>query len=67
MGLIFAFFDSPKLSGVFIVYDANAFDSSLNCFSEVHLEIVWFFYSAGVFFFVLVTFVSTNIELSLNR
>lgn len=49
--LIFAFFDSPKLSGVFIVYDANAFDSSLDCFSEVHLEIVWFFYSAGVFFF----------------
>lgn len=46
LGLIFAAFDSPKLSGVFAVYDANAFDISLDCFSEVHLEM---FFLACVF------------------
>lgn len=65
LGLIFAF-DSLKLSGVFAVYDANAFDISLDCFGEVHLEM--FFLACVLHFcFFLVTFVSTDIELSLNR
>lgn len=68
LGLIFAAFDSPKLSGVFAVYDANAFDISLDCFSEVHLEMFFFFWPVFcISFFFLVTFVSTDIELSLNR
>lgn len=40
LGLIFAF-DSPKLLGVVAVYDANAFDICLDCFSEVHLEMLF--------------------------